>query len=162
MLKVPLIVSWPGQIPEGVVVSDPVSHIDLLPTIVDLLKIRDPRVRSGRRLGPLLSAERGNVTAAPIIAETFRPESPKDRKALIADRFKLILTPEDALKELYDLDADPDELQNLASEDPERTAALAKILLTRVAEAQAKAPSPEQQTLTEEQLERLRSLGYVR
>lgn len=162
VLKVPLIMSWPGQIPEGSVVSDPVSHIDLLPTIVDLLKIRDPNARSGRRLGPLLNGRPGDVAADPIIAETFRPESPKDRKALISDRFKLILTPEDSLEELYDLDADPDEQQNLVSEDPERTAALAKILLTRLAEAEANAPSPEQQTLTEEQLERLRSLGYVR
>ena len=93
---------------------------------------------------------------------TFRPESPKDRKALIADRFKLILTSEDALEELYNLAADPDELQNLVSDDPETMANLTKILLARLAEAQARAPTPEQQTLTQEQLERLRSLEYVR
>ena len=162
VLRVPLIMSWPGQLPEGVVVSDPVSHIDLLPTIADLLKIRDSSVRSGRRLTPLLDSGREDIEIVPIVAETFRPESPKDRKALIVDRVKLILTPEDSLEELYDLTADPDELQNLVSDDPERTADLSKILLARLAEAQAKAPSPEQQTLTEEQLERLRSLGYVR
>ena len=162
VLRVPLIISWPGQLPEGVVVSDLVSHIDLLPTITDLLNIQDSNMRSGRRLAPLLDSARADVEIVPIVAETFRPESPKDRKALIADRFKLILTPEDSLEELYDLSTDPDELHNLVSDDPETTADLTKILLARLAEAQAKAPSPEQQTLTEEQLERLRSLGYVR
>ena len=162
VLKVPLIISWPGRLPEGAVVSDAVSHIDLLPTIVDLLNIRDPSVRSGRRLGPLLDTARDDVAAVPIVAETFRPESSKDRKALIANRFKLILTPEDSLEELYNLDQDPDEQQNLVSEDPETTANLTKILLARLAEAEARAARPEQQTLTEEQLERLRSLGYVR
>ena len=162
VLRVPLIMSWPGQLPEGVVVSDPVSHIDLLPTIADLLNIRDSNVRSGRRLAPLLDSARPDGEIVPIVAETFRPESPKDRKALISDRFKLILTPEDSLEELYDLSTDPDEQQNLVADDPETTATLTKILLARLAQAEAKAPSPEQQTLTEEQLERLRSLGYVR
>ena len=162
VLRVPLIMSWPGQLPEGVVVSDPVSHIDLLPTIADLLNIRDSSVRSGRRLAPLLDSTRDDVEIVPIVAETFKPESRKDRKALIADRFKLILTPEDSLEELYDLTVDPDEQQNLVSDDPETAANLTKILLARLAEAEARAPSPEQQSLTEEQLERLRSLGYVR
>ena len=162
VLRVPLILSWPGQLPEGVVVGDPVSHIDLLPTIADLLNIRDSSVRSGRRLAPLLDSARKDVEIVPIVAETFRPQSPKDRKALIVDRFKLILTPEDSREELYNLATDPDELQNLVSDDPEKTADLTKILLAHLAEAQARAPSPEQQTLTEEQLERLRSLGYVR
>ena len=162
VLRVPLIMSWPGQLPEGVVVSDPVSHIDLLPTIADLLNIRDSSVRSGRRLAPLLAPGREDVEIVPIVAETFRPESRKDRKALISGHFKLILTPEDSLEELYDLSTDPDEQQNLVSADPETTATLTQILRSRLAEAQARAPSPEQQTLTEEQLERLRSLGYVR
>ena len=49
VLRVPLIMSWPGQLPEGVVVSDPVSHIDLLPTIADLLNIRDLSVAGSPR-----------------------------------------------------------------------------------------------------------------
>ena len=162
VLRVPLIMTWPGRLPEGVVVSDAVSHIDLLPTVVDLLNIRDPHPRSGRRLGPLFGTAQDHVIPAPIVAETFRPESPKDRKALIVDRFKLILTPEDSLEELYDLDQDPDEQRNIVSDDPDTTASLTKILLARLAEAEARAARPQQQTLTEEQVERLRSLGYVR
>ncbi len=162
VLRVPLIMSWPGQLPEGVVVSDPVSHIDLLPTIADLLNIRDLSVRSGRRLTPLLDPTRQDSEIIPIVAETFKPESPRDRKALISDRFKLILTPEDSLEELYDLRTDPNEQQNLVSDHAETTATLTKILLARLAEAESRATSSEQQALTEEQLERLRSLGYVR
>ena len=162
VLRVPLLMSWPGQLPAGLVVSDPVSHIDLLPTIADLLNIRDTSVRSGRRLAPLLNSAPDELEIVPIVAQTFKPESPKDRQALISDRIKLILTPEDSLQELYDLTTDPDELENLVSVDPETTANLTGILRARLAEAEARAPTPEQQTLTEEQLERLRSLGYVR
>lgn len=162
VLRVPLIMSWPGQLPAGVRVTDAVSHIDLLPTVLDLLNVRDTTRRSGQRLRPLLKTAPESIANTPIVAETFRPESPKDRKALIADRFKLILTPEDALEELYDLVQDPDEQHNLASDDPDRAATLTKMLLARIAEAEARAAVPEQQTLSEEQLERLRSLGYVR
>ena len=162
VLRVPLIMSWPGQLPAGVRVADAVSHIDLLPTVLDLLNVPDRTPRSGQRLSPLLKTAQESVAKVPIIAETFRPESPKDRKAIISDRFKLILTPEDALEELYDLDQDPDEQHNLVFDDPDTAASLTKILLAGLAEAEARAAVPEQQTLSEEQLERLRSLGYVR
>ena len=81
-LRVPLIFSWPGVLPEGVVVEDPVSHIDLLPTIFELLKIPDTETRSGRSLVPQLLARPGVVEPRPIVAETFRPESRKDRQAI--------------------------------------------------------------------------------
>ena len=82
MLRVPLIVSWPGRLPAGVVVGDAVSHIDLLPTLTDLLGIEDSAVRSGRTLAPLLHDSNSEFASAPIVAETFQPESPKDRAAV--------------------------------------------------------------------------------
>ena len=98
----------------------------------------------------------------PVVAETFRSQSPRDRSALVADRQKLILTPSDSLAELYDLNADPDEQRNLVADDPDTTASLTRVLRVRLAEAEARAAIPQEQTLTQEQRERLRVLGYAR
>ena len=35
VIRVPLIVSWPGRVDAGTVVSEAVSHIDLLPTVLE-------------------------------------------------------------------------------------------------------------------------------
>ena len=102
VIRVPFIISWPGRLPAGVVVKENVSHIDLLPTVLELLNVRDLQTRSGRSLGPLLAQPSGAFTEEPVVAETFRPEAPKDRQALILNRHKLILTPADQTVELYE------------------------------------------------------------
>ena len=161
-LRVPLIISWPGQLTESVVINEPVSHIDLLPTLVELLNLEDSQRRSGQSLAALLtnpSQPRDNIE---IIAETFRPESTRDRKTLIKDGFKLIVTPRDAHTELYNLQNDQREMTNIASEDTETTSGLDKLLAQRMTRAQSIAAATEEQVLTDEEIERLRSLGYVR
>ena len=162
-IRVPLIISWPGRLPTGTVITEPVSHIDLLPTLVDLLAIQDSERRSGQSLQSLWNESAGTTfTAAPILVETFRPESPVDRKALVVDGFKLIETVQDASLELYDLENDPAESDNLVDQAPEIIAELSEALLEQVARAEDNARTSEEQTLTDEQMQRLRSLGYVR
>ena len=162
VLRVPLIVHWPGRLTAGTVVRDLVSHIDLLPTVLDWLHVRDPEVRSGRSLLPLFAQPPGAFSAEPVVVETFRPESPKDRQAFIAGRRKLILTPADAQAQLFDLDADPGEHENLAAREPGATADLTARLQARLAAARDRALAVEQRALTEEEIQRLRSLGYLR
>ena len=53
-LHVPLVFAWRERLPAGVTVADPVSHVDLLPTVVDLLNVPDTKYRSGRSLVPLM------------------------------------------------------------------------------------------------------------
>lgn len=160
-IRVPLIVSWPGHLPVGLVVEDTVSHMDLLPTLVELLALEDPTHRSGQSLVPLLTPT-ARRPIEPVVAETFRPESPRTRRALVGERYKLILTPQDSRTELYDLERDPGERESLAAAEPEMTASLQQTLTDRLAEAESHAPNAPEPTLSEEQLDRLRSLGYVR
>ncbi|HZL99561.1 MAG TPA: sulfatase, partial [Planctomycetota bacterium] len=54
--RVPLIVSWPGRIAGGRRVSQPVSLVDLLPTILELTGRPRPEACMGRSLAPLLLA----------------------------------------------------------------------------------------------------------
>ena len=162
VLRVPLFVSWPGRLASGIVLEDVVSHVDLLPTVLDLLGVPDPIARSGRSLRPLLAQRGASFADEPVVAETFRPEAPVDLKALIARRWKLISTPgEDALS-LYDLARDPAEGEDVAGQDRAVAADLAERLGRALAVARERALPPERQALTEAELQRLRALGYLR
>ncbi|PVD27835.1 hypothetical protein C0Q70_13010 [Pomacea canaliculata] len=57
--RVPGIVRWPARIPAGQVIDEPVSLMDIVPTIADLLHVPLPgdRVIDGKSLVPLLTGE---------------------------------------------------------------------------------------------------------
>lgn len=162
VIRVPLFVSWPGRLDAGTVVSEAVSHIDLLPTMLEWLRIPDPVSRSGRSLGTLLATDPTSFAPAPVMAETFRPEAPIDLKALIASRRKLIFTPADRGVQLFDLERDPGEREDVAARDSGAAAALSQELDARLATARERAVPPEQRAMTEEEIQRLRALGYLR
>ena len=96
------------------------------------------------------------------MAETFRPEAPIDLKALIASRRKLIFTPADRGVQLFDLERDPGEREDVAARDSGAAAALSQELDARLATARERAVPPEQRAMTEEEIQRLRALGYLR
>lgn len=162
VLRVPLFVSWPGSLAAGTVVDDVVSHIDLLPTVLEWLRIPDEVARSGRSLDPLLARLRDSFSDEPVVAETFRPEAPVDLKALIWRRQKLIFTPAEDAVQLFDLVRDPQETTDLAAQDRDAAADLTERLETQLDAARQRAIPPEERALTEEEAERLRALGYLR
>lgn len=162
VLRVPFIFNWPGVLPEGVVVEDPVSHVDLLPTVLALLDVADGDEWSGRSLVPHLLGSPDDVEERLVVAGTFRPGSFKDRQAIVARGHKLIETPEDRRRELYDLERDPGEQHDIARANRQITRQLTQLLHRRLEEAQAGAVAPEILPIDEEQLERFRALGYVR
>ncbi|MCP4805770.1 MAG: sulfatase-like hydrolase/transferase [Proteobacteria bacterium] len=51
---VPLVVIWPGHLPEGIRIDEPVSMIDVLPTVLELADLPPAEVQQGRSLVPLL------------------------------------------------------------------------------------------------------------
>jgi arylsulfatase A-like enzyme len=59
-MRVPGIFRWPGQIPAGVVSSEPVSNMDVLPTFAKLAGSSAPTDRTidGREIWPLLSGKK--------------------------------------------------------------------------------------------------------
>ncbi|MDX1385924.1 MAG: sulfatase-like hydrolase/transferase, partial [Thermoanaerobaculia bacterium] len=56
---VPLLFVWPGRIAPGRRFTDPVSMLDVLPTLLDLLGLEVPDTAQGRSLAPLLLGEDG-------------------------------------------------------------------------------------------------------
>lgn len=163
-LLVPLILSWPGRLPAGETVETSVSLLDLLPTVTDLLSIRDDAPRLGRSLAPLIERAPGSDVDAPIVAKTFTPQAPGELGAIVAGDLKLIADPSFQRVMLYDLARDPRETRNGARDQPARVAELAGLMTAQFARAPRDVPAGVVLTeeLTGEQLRRLRSLGYVR
>lgn len=133
-IRVPLVVRGPG-VPAGKTIQPMALNIDLAPTLSELAGITAPDFIDGRSLKPLLAgAFPAHVRWRDDFAVEFWPhptphgtgqpayEALRTRDYLYVD----LATGE---KELYDLNADPDELHNLAAAAPGAlTAKLAKRL----------------------------------
>jgi arylsulfatase A-like enzyme len=159
LLRVPLIMSYPGRLPEGVVIEEPVSLIDVLPTVSEIFALPRPDVVSGVSLLPLING--AAVESRPVYGVTYRPEAYSDKEAVVARGHKYIrsLTDDREWEELYDLRNDPGELENLAPSAPEILEELRSMLRSRL-EGAAMAAVNEAE-LSEEEIKRLRELGYI-
>ena len=163
LLHVPLVVWAPDRIPAGLVVEEPVSLVDVFPTLADLAGLDAPASAVGRSLLPLMRNTGPAVERSPFIAATFRPEARLDVRAVLIDGFKLIRTRDAAgtwHDELYDLATDPAEVDDLAATDPERVEHMTEILDRVVVSAASGDPTTAQ--LTDAEIEQLRALGYLR
>jgi arylsulfatase A-like enzyme/Flp pilus assembly protein TadD len=154
-LRVPLVFFQPQLLPPRVVRSE-VRLVDVMPTVLDLLGVSAPDDLDGESLLPLaagvLEEKRVDTYFEALSGQLNRGWAPL--YGVVRDGWKYIELP---LPELYDLDADPDEMVNLVGSEAGRAdelrAALADL---REGDAGA-APAAE----SAETLERLRALGYV-
>lgn len=119
-VRVPLIVAGPG-VPDGERVAPLSCHYDLYPTLCDLADFSVPEGVEGESLVPVMAGERGE-------GEREADDPHRDalflaygdaQRGLRTDRFKLIdhYADGDRRTELFDLDADPAEMDDLA-DDP--------------------------------------------
>jgi len=68
--RIPMIFVWPGHIAGGQRFTDPVSMIDMLPTVLDLSGLPPPEVMQGQSLAPLLLGKDG-WEPRPVIFDEF-------------------------------------------------------------------------------------------
>ncbi len=113
-MHVPFVMALPGTLPAGRRIPAPVSQVDFLPTLLDILQLDGGFSHSGRSL---LSMIRGdNVPTAAIYGETDEPlidSGWSSLQSLTTAEWKYIRT---SRPELYDMTQDPAELHNLAGE----------------------------------------------
>ncbi len=68
--RVPLLFVWPGEIEAGRRIAEPVSMIDVLPTLLELVGLPQPEVLQGQSLAPLLRGEAQQLR--PVVLDEFR------------------------------------------------------------------------------------------
>ncbi len=99
-----------GGITPGRRVTEPVTLMDLAPTLYDLLGFEDAPVTDGRSLVPELGGSPGPARPIPVGYLQYSHE----RWGVVWEGKKYILHTGTGLEELYDLEADPDEKNDLA------------------------------------------------
>lgn len=112
-IRMPLIVRLPGA--EPATFDVPVSHLDIMPTLHELMGIGIPDDLDGISLAGSV-AKGVPPPERPVFCE-FCGSGARDldRRAVITRRFKYVYDPND-IPELYDLREDPLEMNNLASD----------------------------------------------
>jgi arylsulfatase A-like enzyme len=185
MVHVPLVIRWPGKVTAQTVIDQPVHLIDVMPTLLDLSRLPLPEGIQGQSLASLISASSagtgGGVAAAngyrsrPVVIEK-QPMDPKgpfpaaaESYAIVDGKWKLIHNkvrpPEVPEFELFDAVADPFDQVNIADKHPDEVKRLAKALEGWRGMATAARLKPDSEAvgnMTPEQLQRLRSLGYIK
>jgi arylsulfatase A-like enzyme len=121
-LHVPLLITFPSRVPEGKVVSNPVSIRDIPATVVDLLAIGGKTNFPGDTLARYWDGKRDSEVAEkkPLLFELeFAPNLPQrypvskgNLKALLVGQSYYIKNG-DGLEELYDLANDPGQQRDL-------------------------------------------------
>jgi len=108
VLRVPLILSWPGRLAEGLMVEEPVSIVDVLPTILATLGQAPPKGAEGISLIPAATGRRPLPTRA-LVSELYVKQNINLQVAVRRGDSKLIQSLNFPRRELYDLASDPGE-----------------------------------------------------
>ncbi len=172
MLRVPLMIYAPGLLPAGKRIATPVRSLDIYPTLCDLLGLGVPEGLQGRSLLPLIEGE--TSLALPVFSE--HREDPVLRRigqgsgvmvSLLRGRWKFILNRESSQLiekprfELYDLESDPEEANNVADLHPDRVKEFEHEVAAYIGEHRQGESAADWMTMAPEVLEQLRALGYI-
>lgn len=182
---VPLLFIWPERIEGGRRFTAPVSMLDVLPTLLELLDLPVPESAQGNSLAPLLLRE-GDWEPQPVILDEFYlDEESGELQGLIevidgrwgasleigegaANEIGGVGTRTDEHRPapllLYDLRSDPFTLNSLHEERPDLVQKYTRLLERRWMEhleLKEKLGEGGQVTVDREQLEALRALGYI-
>ncbi len=117
-VRVPFIIRWPGEVAAGYQIETPGSHIDFLPTVMDLVGLTIPQEIDGISLAPLLLQEDDQIPQRYIYTHVnFMTELYPYPGAVRDGRY--LLTVKQEGNELFDLFGDPGQEDNLISGNPE-------------------------------------------
>jgi N-acetylglucosamine-6-sulfatase len=125
--RIPLIVRYPRVAKAGATPSQMVQVIDLAPTVLALAGVADAVPRQGQSLVPLLEGTnppwRSSILLEYYTDQVFPRMLAMGYQAVRTERHKYIQYQElTGMDELYDLEADPFEMNNLISSDAGRSA----------------------------------------
>jgi arylsulfatase A-like enzyme len=152
LIHIPFLISNPSLYPEGLRASTPITSIDFAPTILDLVGLEIPGVYQGESLAHRHDEDR-------VVFAT----DGRTWKALSRE-WSYIRSEKLGREELYNLVKDPGERVNLVASEPEMVE-IGRRQVQRMTEECRRHPyrsiTVDQVTMPDDQIERLRSLGYL-
>jgi arylsulfatase A-like enzyme len=111
MLRIPMLVRYPKQVPAGAVSHALQSQVDWAPTFLAAAGIEVPGLMQGLDQMPVWSGDTPTVRDHVIVENRHNPTT-MHLRTLVTERYKLTVYREDPYGELFDLDTDPEERQN--------------------------------------------------
>lgn len=166
-VRVPMVFHWPSRISPRRFSAAPVSWLDVMPTLLGLLGVESDL--PGRDLSALLTGQgRAESPAADRPIELFRQHyTPQvddglyvagEQFGLVVSPWKLIFGPQEKRVELFHLQDDPWETNNLAQAHPDRVESMLAILQPRIDQSMASGIDLD---LSDEERKGLEALGYT-
>ena len=188
LANVPLMFYGPSFVPGGLTIDETVQNIDIMPTLLELSRLPLPEKIQGQSLVPLMVAARDSPNGSDLAeaagelgwqarpaltqkASTTQTGGPTpyddEQYSLVSDGWKFVHNVSRAVEvpefELFAHKTDPLNLKNVAGAHPEVVERLREQLTER-REFAASVAFPESSStegLSDEELQRLKSLGYI-
>ena len=140
-IRVPFFVRWPAKFRGGKTVDRIAANIDLFPTLLDACNVPLPKDRKidGRSLMPLMTRGAAHWPDRTLITQWHRGDEPTAfrNSALRTQRYKLING-----TELYNLENDPSEREDLAAAEPQVLARLSGEYMAWFSDVSSKGYAP--------------------
>jgi arylsulfatase A len=140
-IRIPMIVSWKGKVPEGHQIDLPVSTVDVMPTLCALTKTPLPETEiDGRDISPAIIGKK--MKNAPLYWHFphYRSGGVVPYSIIRDGDWKLIRNYEGKRFELYDLKNDPFETADLANQQVNRVEQLDRKLSVWLTSVHARLP----------------------
>jgi len=117
LVRVPLIFSWPGHVKSGVVTDALIELRDIAPLLLELVGLDMPDRMDAKSIVSLLSGDQASDEHRDFVRSEYYNalQAPDATHATMYRnrRYKLVVYHGHGLGELYDLQEDPDEFDNL-------------------------------------------------
>ena len=141
LIKAPMIIKWPGVVPQGSRYRQITEHVDVLPTLLEYAGVKPPHGVQGASMAPILRGDTGSGRKY-ALTEFNCYDWGLSLKALTGRDYKLVYYAGEDFGELYDLNSDPDERVNLWSkpEYADVKQRMLKALMDRIIETEDTLP----------------------
>jgi arylsulfatase A-like enzyme len=127
MLRIPMIVRYPGRAPAGVRSNALQCQVDYAPTFLSAAGIEVPGLMQGLNQLDVWGGDEGRAREHVLVENRHNPTTVHLR-TLVTDRYKMTVYRDADYGELFDLQADPGELHNCWA-DPAYAEVKGKLLL---------------------------------
>jgi arylsulfatase A-like enzyme len=160
VVRVPLVIRWPGRVTPGRVIANQTRTIDLMPTLLGAAGVEPPAHVQGRDLAPLLAGE--SLSPEPALTELLLDG--RQMRALRTPAFKVFDQGPDRPQAVFDLAADPAETTPLPVEGEVWVRAAGRLAVEIEVAGEIRrsiAAGADEIVLDDETRRRLESLGYL-